>query len=111
MTTSFDPSPAQLLAQFRTQFPDGSLTATLVSVNEGQYVVRAAVTRHGQEIATGLAASVDVQVAEDKARDRALAFLGIGAESTPPPSKPSQSEPVAQQPSAQQLSEIDEVTP
>ncbi len=68
------------LQKFRAQYPDGTLTAKLISINEGQYVVRAAISQAGEEIATGLAASVDVQIAEDKARDRALAILNIFAE-------------------------------
>ncbi|MGB7488075.1 MAG: hypothetical protein WA901_17920 [Phormidesmis sp.] len=65
------------LQKFRAQYPDSTLTAELISINEGQYVVRAVIGRSGEEIATGLAASVDVQIAEDKARDRALAILNI----------------------------------
>ncbi|MEL6938817.1 MAG: hypothetical protein AAFO84_06450 [Cyanobacteria bacterium J06598_1] len=71
-----------LLKQFRLQYPEGALTASLVSVNDGQYIVRAAILQKGEEIATGLAASVDVQIAEDKARNRALAVLGIVVEMT-----------------------------
>jgi len=67
--------------KFRAQYPDSTLTAELISINEGQYVVRAVIGRSGEEIATGLAASVDVQIAEDKARDRALAILDILADS------------------------------
>lgn len=65
------------LEKFRTQYPEGSLTAELVSIHDGQYVVRAAVSHEGILLATGLATSVDIQIAEDKARDRALALLGI----------------------------------
>ena len=63
--------------KFRTQYPEGCLSADLVSVNDGQYIVRAVVSNGGVPLATGLAASVDVQIAEDKARERAIALLGI----------------------------------
>ncbi|MEO1682155.1 MAG: hypothetical protein AAFS06_02715 [Cyanobacteria bacterium J06631_12] len=65
------------LQKFRTEYPLGSLTADLISMHDGQYVVRAAIALKGDTLATGLASSVDVHIAEDKARDRALAVLGI----------------------------------
>jgi len=69
------------LEKFKAQYPTGALIADLVSVNEGQYVVRAAVMLKGETLATGLAAHIDVQMAEDKARERAIAALGIFVES------------------------------
>lgn len=63
--------------QFRSRYPEGGLLADLISIHDGQYVVRAVVTSKGTPLATGLATSVDVQIAEDRARDRALAVLGI----------------------------------
>ncbi len=69
--------------EFRTRYPKGCLTADLVSMYDGQYVVRAAVTNQGETLATGLAAHIDIQIAEDSARDRALAILGISAEDAP----------------------------
>lgn len=69
------------LEKFRVRYPEGCLTADLVSMYDGQYVVRAAVINQGETLATGLAASVDIQIAEDRARDRALAVLGVVADS------------------------------
>lgn len=63
--------------EFRSQYPEGGLSADLVSVHDGQYVVRAVLTNNAQVLVTSMASSVDVQVAEDKARDRALTLLGI----------------------------------
>ena len=68
------------LEQFRVQYPEGRLIADLISMHEGQYVVRAAILHKGETLATGLAANVDVQMAEDKARERAIAALGIVTE-------------------------------
>ncbi len=65
---------------FRIHYPKGALIADLVSVHEGQYVVRAAVMHEGETLATGLAASADIQVAEDRARERAIALLAIPSE-------------------------------
>ncbi|MGB3291468.1 MAG: hypothetical protein WBB01_00585 [Phormidesmis sp.] len=69
-----------LLKKFRSQYPEGCLSADLVSMHDGQYVVRAAIVLQGKTLATGLAASADVQIAEDRARDRAIAALGIVAD-------------------------------
>ena len=49
-------------------------------MHDGQYIVRATAADKGETLATGLAASDDVQVAEDRARARALAALGITAD-------------------------------
>lgn len=68
------------LEQFRVQYPEGRLIADLISMHEGQYVVRAAILHQGETLATGLAANVDVQLAEDRARERAIAALGIVTE-------------------------------
>ena len=67
------------LEKFRAQYPEGCLSADLVSVCDGQYIVRAAISYRGALLATGLAASADVQVAEDRARERAIALLGFGS--------------------------------
>ncbi len=71
------------LEQFKAQYPDSALIAELVSVHEGQYVVRAAVVRNAETLATGLAADADVQIAEDRARERAIAVLGIATTLSP----------------------------
>ena len=62
---------------FRAQYPQGCLVSDLITIQDGQYVVRAAVVNEGKTLATGLAASTDVQIAEDKARERAIALIGI----------------------------------
>lgn len=51
--------------------------ADLVSLHDGQYIVRAVITYKGDVLATGLAAHTDVTIAEDQARERAIAALGI----------------------------------
>lgn len=100
---------------FRSQYPQGCLVSDLITIQDGQYVVRTAVVNDGQTLATGLAASVDVQIAEDQARARAIALLGITASATtnvatsvstmqpavvtPPPAQPSKSQSAKSQPS------------
>lgn len=83
------------LQKFRTEYPLGSFTTDLISIHDGQYVVRAAIALKGEILATGLASSVDVHIAEDKARDRALTVLGIlpdqptaTSDASPPPPQP-----------------------
>ncbi|MBE9060932.1 hypothetical protein [cf. Phormidesmis sp. LEGE 11477] len=71
MATSFQ--------EFRTQYPQGSLITDLISIYDGQFVVRASILVEGEPIATGLAMRQSVEAAEDEARDRALALLGISA--------------------------------
>lgn len=79
------------LSQFRIQYPEGGLVTELISIHDGQYIVRAVVSNQGITLGSGLANSVDVQIAEDKARDRALAVVGIfadGAQPKTPPAAP-----------------------
>ncbi|MGB3790926.1 MAG: hypothetical protein WA949_23165 [Phormidesmis sp.] len=63
--------------KFRDQYPEGALITDLISIYDGQYIVRASVLVKGEAIATGLAMGQSVEAAEDGARDRALAILGI----------------------------------
>ena len=62
---------------FRSQYPQGCIVSDLLTIHDGQYVVRTAVLNDGHTLATALAASLDIQIAEDKARERAIALLGI----------------------------------
>ncbi len=104
------------LEKFRIRYPEGCLTADLVSMYDGQYVVRAAVTNQGTTLATGLAASIDIQIAEDRARDRALAVLGILADNDARPAasangattKPPTAEATSAPPTDEEFSEIEQ---
>ncbi|MBC6418939.1 MAG: hypothetical protein GDA44_09210 [Prochloron sp. SP5CPC1] len=66
-----------MITQFRSRYPHGSLISELVKIDHGNYVVRAAVQVEDVILATGLAAASTVEVAEDKARNRALALLDL----------------------------------
>jgi len=66
-----------LFAQLRNRYPTGALSSELVQVYEGQFVVRALVQVGGLTMATGMAAADRVEVAEDRARIRAMEVLGI----------------------------------
>ena len=52
-------------------------------MHDGQYVVRATITIEGKILATGLSADADVQIAEDRARERAIAALDISVDGAP----------------------------
>jgi hypothetical protein len=66
-----------LFSQLRTQFPQGALTAELVQIHDGQFIVRAIVQVGTTIVATGMAAAEKIEVAEDRARVRAMEVLGI----------------------------------
>ncbi len=66
-----------LFAQLRSRFPQGALVSELVQVHDGQFVVRAIVQVGTTTMATGMAAAEKIEVAEDRARVRAMEVLGI----------------------------------
>jgi hypothetical protein len=68
-----------MYAQFRSQFPMGSLLSELLQIHEGKYIVRASIQVGGSTLATGLSAAHTIEQAEDQARSRALIVLGIEA--------------------------------
>lgn len=81
-----------MLAQFRHHYPQGSMVSELVDLDRGLYLVKVTIRVSGEILATGLAAAERVELAEDRARKRALAVLAldeipvtkeIGASQTP----------------------------
>lgn len=66
-------------AQFRNRYPSGCLVTELMLVQDGQWVVRAIVKLGDQILASGLASDPILEIAEDKARLRALQVLAIPA--------------------------------
>jgi hypothetical protein len=85
------------LTQFRARYPAGSLTAELLQIHTHHYVVRAEVQIGGLTIASGMAAAAQIELAEDQARLRALAVVGIQPELATPTLAPS-TLPVVQRP-------------
>lgn len=63
--------------QFRMHYPKGSLVTELAAIDHGKYIVRCLVQVEGTPLVTGLAAAETVELAEDRARSRALALLGL----------------------------------
>jgi hypothetical protein len=66
-----------LFAQLRSQYPTGALISELVQIHDGQFVVRALVQVGNATLATGMAAADRIEIAEDRARIRAMEVLGI----------------------------------
>ncbi|MBW4430814.1 MAG: hypothetical protein KME28_03455 [Pelatocladus maniniholoensis HA4357-MV3] len=70
-----------MLAQLQSLYPTASLISELVQIYHGKYIVRASLQIEGITRATGMAAAVTVEEAEDQARTRALMVLGIATTS------------------------------
>lgn len=66
------------MAQLQARYPTASLIAEFVIIHQESFVVRALVQAGGMTLATGMAAAVDIEQAEDRAKIRALSALGIG---------------------------------
>jgi hypothetical protein len=66
-----------LLIQLRSHHPSGCLSSELLQVVDGSYVVRAMVAVDGLTIATAMAAAPAIEQAEDQARARVMAVIGL----------------------------------
>lgn len=66
-----------MLRQFQARYPTGSLISELLTIYHGQFVVRVSVQVEGVTRATGMAAAETPELAEDRARIRALAVIEI----------------------------------
>ncbi|MEA5515159.1 hypothetical protein [Nodularia sp. UHCC 0506] len=66
-----------MLAQFQSLYPQGSMITELVQIFQGKYIVRCSLQIENVTRATGMAGAETVELAEDKARTRALMVLGI----------------------------------
>jgi hypothetical protein len=66
-----------MFTQFHSRYPTGSLVSELVQIYDGSYIVRTLIQVGGVTLASGFAAATAIEEAEDHARWRALAVLGI----------------------------------
>lgn len=66
-----------MLTQFRQHYPQGSLISELIDIDRGLYLVRVSITAAEVTLATGLAGADTIELAEDRARERAIAALGL----------------------------------
>lgn len=67
-----------LLAQFQSRYPMGCLSSDLLTIHQGQYVVRSVAQIGGTVLATGMASASEIEAAEDRSKLRALEALGLG---------------------------------
>ncbi|MGK7939450.1 MAG: hypothetical protein AB4062_04715 [Crocosphaera sp.] len=87
-----------MLTQFRKYYPQGSLISELVTIDHGKYIVRVLLENNGITLGTGLAADDKIEIAEDRAIERALTHLKL--DSHPLESSPkivAQSSPVSKE--------------
>ncbi|NJO78987.1 MAG: hypothetical protein HC827_11000 [Cyanobacteria bacterium RM1_2_2] len=77
MPTSSSPFRT-LLAQFQSRYPMGCLSSDLLTIHQGQYVVRSIAQVGNTILATGMASASDIEAAEDRSKIRALEALGLG---------------------------------
>lgn len=84
-----------LLSQFRTHYPMGCLSSDLLTVHQGQYIVRSVAQIGGVTLATGMASAPDIEAAEDRAKARVLEALGFAVFGSIPDPIPFSSNPVS----------------
>jgi hypothetical protein len=66
-----------MLQLLRAVYPQSCLITEIVSVEGGNYIIRALAQIEGVTIATGFAVSSDLEIAQDKALERVLKILGV----------------------------------
>ena len=73
-----------MLARFQALYPTGNLISKLLQIYEGKFVVQVEIQVDGVTRATGLAAAETLELAEDRARSRALMVLLVDSPSAQP---------------------------
>ncbi len=66
-----------MLGKFREKFPNGGLISELVKIDRHLYIVKASVVVDGITLSSGLASAETIEMAEDKARIRAIDALQL----------------------------------
>jgi hypothetical protein len=64
-----------MLAKFRSVYPQGSLVSEFIDIDRGLYLVKVTIEVERIILATGLASGETIEIAEDRARDRAIAAV------------------------------------
>ncbi|MGK7891020.1 MAG: hypothetical protein AB4042_16950 [Leptolyngbyaceae cyanobacterium] len=67
----------RLIGVLQQQYPGSHLIAEFLTYQEGQYAIRAKIQTETVTLATGMAAHVNIEVAEDRAKVRAIQALGL----------------------------------
>ena len=76
-----------MLDQFRKHYPEGSLVSELVTIDHGKYIVRVLLENNSVTLSTGLAADEKIEMAEDRAIERALNSLKLEHKTVEVPEK------------------------
>lgn len=71
-----------VLAKFRQRYPQGSIVSELIDIDRGTYIVRVSIAVDEVVLSTGLAGANTVELAEDMARERAIAPLILSNHNT-----------------------------
>lgn len=71
-----------MFAQFRSQYPQGSIQTEMLPKIDGLHAFRAIVSQGDAVMGTGTAVDSDLEIAEDRAIKRALAIAGISFDHT-----------------------------
>ncbi|MGB5768248.1 MAG: hypothetical protein WBM32_00005, partial [Crocosphaera sp.] len=88
-----------MLTQFRKHYPQGSLVSELVTIDHGKYIVRVLLKNNDIILGTGLAADNTIEIAEDRAIERALKSLKLENKSLQPlPTVEKQPKPPTKEP-------------
>jgi hypothetical protein len=66
-----------MFAQFRAQYPQGSIKTEMLAKVDGLHVFRATIEHGGIVLSTATAADTDIEVTEDRAIKRALMMAGF----------------------------------
>ncbi|HEY9639128.1 MAG TPA: hypothetical protein V6C57_01515 [Coleofasciculaceae cyanobacterium] len=66
-----------LLNEFKSHYPMGAIVAELLTIHQGNYVVRALVQVGSVSLASGMTTNPDLELAEDQAKIRALQAFGL----------------------------------
>ncbi len=64
-----------MLAQFQARYPNASLLSQLLTIYQGRFIVQVSVQIENVISATGMAAAVTIELADDRARLRAIALI------------------------------------
>ncbi|NEQ95721.1 MAG: hypothetical protein F6K30_03155 [Cyanothece sp. SIO2G6] len=79
MPASYSPSSSlsHLINALKQNYPDSRLVAEFLAYQNGQYAVRAIIQNGSTILATGMAADAAIEIAEDRAKARAVAALDL----------------------------------
>ncbi|ELR97793.1 hypothetical protein [Gloeocapsa sp. PCC 73106] len=77
-----------MINRFHLNYPQGSLTSELITIEHGKYIVKVTAAVDSKVMATGLAGAATIEEAEDRARDRALSALSFSDDKIKSQAKP-----------------------